>query len=70
MNYEYITNKIQVDNGWTSSIVDEKWIKLIHDDVDNDVEDGEVGVHDIIVVLNKKSSNIRIPIVNFWRPFY
>jgi hypothetical protein len=46
------------------------WIKFIHDDVDNDVEDGEVGVHDIIVVLNKKSSSITTPIVNFGRPFY
>jgi hypothetical protein len=70
MNYESIINKIQVNNGWTSSIVDEKWIKFIHDDIDNDVENGEVGVHDIIVVLNKKSSSITTPILNFWRPFY
>jgi hypothetical protein len=42
-----------------------KMDKIIHDNVDNDVEDGEVGVHDIIVVLNKKSSSITIPITNF-----
>jgi hypothetical protein len=58
MNYESILNKIQVDSGWTSSIIDENWIKFIHDDV-------EVGVHDIIVVLNKKSTSITTPIVKF-----
>jgi len=67
MNYESIINKIQANNGWISSIIDGKQINFIHDDVDKYVEDG---VHDIIVILNKKYNSITTLIVNFWRPFY
>ncbi len=35
IKYKSTKNKLQVGDGWTPSIVNQKWIKSIHDDVDN-----------------------------------
>ncbi len=45
--YKSTKNKLQVGDGWTPSIVNKKWIKSIHDDVNNG---GVVdpNIHDII----------------------